>query len=44
VYNAKGGTEDGMLWDDREEDGNGKSECEEDEGTAFEDVDSDSDW
>jgi len=44
VYNAKGETDDDMLWNDSEEDGNGKSECEEDEGTACEDGDSDSDW
>ena len=35
---------DDMLWNGSEEDGNVRSECEEDEGTACEDGDSDTDW
>jgi hypothetical protein len=31
VSNALGGTDDGMFWDDTEEYGNVRSECEEDE-------------
>jgi hypothetical protein len=41
---AVGGTDDGMLWKGSEEDGNVRSECEEDEGTDCEDGDSDTDW
>ena len=37
-------TDDDMLWNDCEEDGNVTSECEEDEGTECEDGDSDTDW
>ena len=37
------GTDDDMLWNGSEEDGN-KSECEEDEGTDYEDGDSDTKW
>jgi hypothetical protein len=33
-----------MLWNDTEEDGNIRSECEEDESTAYEDGASDTDW
>jgi hypothetical protein len=33
VSNAVDGTDDDMVWNDREEDGNVRSECEEDEGT-----------
>jgi len=33
-----------MLWNGMKEDGNVRSECEEDEGTACEDGDSDTDW
>jgi len=36
--------EDDMLWNGSEEDGNVKSECEEDEGTDCEDGDSDTEW
>ena len=36
-------TADDMLWNGSEEDGNVRSECEEDESTA-EDRDSDTDW
>jgi hypothetical protein len=35
---------DNILWNDRDEDGNVSSECEEDEGTNCEDGDSDTDW
>jgi hypothetical protein len=35
---------DDMLWNMREEDGNVRSECEEDEGTDCADGDSDTDW
>jgi hypothetical protein len=39
------GENDGdMLWNDSEEDVNVKSDCEEDERTACEDGDSDTDW
>jgi len=37
-------TDDNMWWNDSEEDGIVRSECEEDEGTDCEDGDSDSDW
>jgi hypothetical protein len=37
ISNAMDGTEDDMLWNDSEENGNVRSECEEDE-------DSDTDW
>ena len=37
------GTDD-MLWYDSEEDGNVRSECEEDEGTDCKDGDIDTDW
>ena len=33
-----------MLWNEREEDGDVRSECEEREGTACEDGDSDTVW
>ena len=39
-----GGTDDDMLWNCSEEDGNVRCECEEDEGTDCEDGDSDIDW
>jgi hypothetical protein len=39
ISNAVDGTEDDMLWNDSEEDGEVRSECEEDE-----DSDSDTDW
>ena len=41
--NVVGGTDDEM-WNGSEEDGGVRSECEEDEGTACEDGDSDTDW
>jgi len=37
-------TDDGKLWNGSEEDGNIRSECEEDEGTDCADGDSDTDW
>jgi hypothetical protein len=39
-----GETDGDMLWNDSEEDGNVRSECEEDEDTDCEDGDSDTDW
>ena len=45
VSNAVHGTDDDdMLWNDSEEVGNVRSECEEDEGTDCADGDSDTDW
>ena len=43
ISTAVGETDD-MLWNGREEEGNVRSECEEDEGTECEDTDSDTDW
>ena len=43
VSMAVDGTDDVMLWNDREEDGNVRSECEEDEGNDCEDGDNDTD-
>ena len=40
---ALGWTDDDMLWNDSEEGGNVKNECEGDEGTDCEDGDSDTD-
>jgi hypothetical protein len=37
-------TDGDMLWNEREEDGNVGSECEEDEGPDCEDGASDTDW
>jgi hypothetical protein len=37
-------TDDDILWKGSEEDGDIRSECEEDEGTEYEDGDSDTDW
>ena len=37
ISNAVDGNENDMLWNGSEEDGNVKSECEEDEGTDCED-------
>ena len=37
------GTDDDTLWNGSEEDGDVRSECEEDEGTHCEDGDSDND-
>jgi hypothetical protein len=39
LSNAVDRTDDDILWNDSEEDGNVRSECEENEGT-----DSDTDW
>ena len=44
ISNAMDGTDDDMLWNSNEEEGNVRNECEEDEGTDCEDGDSDSDW
>jgi hypothetical protein len=38
------GTDVDMLWGGSEEDGNVRSECEEDKGTDCEDGDSDTEW
>ena len=38
------GNDDNMLWYENEEDGGVRSECEEDERTDREDVNSDSVW
>ena len=38
---AVDGTDDDMLWNGSEEDGDVRSECEEDEGSGCEDGDSD---
>jgi len=38
------GTEDDMLWNGREEDGDGRSKCDGDEGTDCVDGDSDIEW
>ena len=38
------GTDDDMLWNGSEEDGDVRSECEEGEGTDCEDGDSGTDW
>jgi hypothetical protein len=35
------GTDDNIYWNGNEEDGNVRSDCEEDEGTACSDEDSD---
>ena len=44
ISNAADGTDDCMLWNKSEEDGNDWSECKEDEGTNCEDEDNDTDW
>jgi len=41
IFSAVGGTDDYMLWNGSKEDGNVRSECEEDEGTDCGDGDSD---
>jgi hypothetical protein len=43
IYSEMGETDD-MLRNGSEEDGKVRSECEEDEGTACEDRDRDTDW
>jgi hypothetical protein len=42
--NEVDGTDDGLLWNDSKEDGNVRVECKKDEGTYFEDGDSDTHW
>jgi hypothetical protein len=44
ISNAMDRTDDDMLWNESAEDGNVRSECEEDEGTDCDDRDSDTDW
>ena len=44
ISNAVDETEYDMLWNGGEEDGNVRSECEEDEGMDCGDEDSDTDW
>ena len=44
VSNAVDDADDDMLWNGSEEDENVRSECEQDEGTDYEDGDSDTDW
>jgi hypothetical protein len=39
-----GGTDEDMLWNESEEDGNVRSEWEKDEGTDHEDIDGDTVW
>jgi hypothetical protein len=44
ISSAVDETDDDALWDEIEEDGNVRSECEEDEDTACEDADSGTNW
>ena len=44
ISNSVDETDGGMLWNGREEDGNVRSECEEDESTDCEDGDSYTGW
>ena len=44
ISNAVEGTDDDMLWNDREEDGDVRTGYEEGEGTDCEDGDSDTEW
>jgi hypothetical protein len=44
ISNAIDGNDDDMLWMGSAEDGNVRSEYEDDEGTDCEDEDSDTDW
>jgi hypothetical protein len=44
VSSALDGRDDHMLWNDSEEDGDVRSECEEAEGTDCEGGDSNTDW
>ena len=44
VFSALDETDDDMLWNGNEEDGDVWSECKEDEGTDCEDGDSDTVW
>ena len=43
IPNAVDGTDGDMLWNESEEGGYGGSECEEDEGTDYEDGEGDTD-
>ena len=38
------GTDDDMIWNESEEEGNVSGECDKDEGTDCEDGDNDTDW
>jgi hypothetical protein len=44
ISNAVVGTDDDVLWNGNEEDGNVRRVSEEDKGTDCEDGDSDTDW
>jgi hypothetical protein len=44
ISNTVDGTEDDMLWNGSEEDGDVRSDCEDDEGTNCEDGESDTLW
>ena len=44
ISNTVDGTDDDLLWNSIEEDGNVRSDCEEDNGTDCEDGDSAMDW
>jgi len=44
ISNAVDGTDGEMLWNGSEQDGDVRSECEEDKGTDCEDGDSDTEW
>jgi len=44
ISNTVDGNDDDMLWNGSEDDGNVRSECEDDEGTECEDGDSDTEW
>ena len=44
ISSAVDGTDNGMLWNGSEEGVDVRGECEEDEGTDYEDGDSDTDW
>jgi hypothetical protein len=44
IFNTVDEKDDNMLWNGSEEDGNVRSECEEDEDTNYEDGGSDTDW
>jgi len=44
ISNTVDETDDDKLWNGSKEDGNIRSECEEDEGTGCDDGDSDTNW
>jgi hypothetical protein len=44
ISNAAFGTDDDLLWNGMEEDGNVRSACEDDDGTYCEDGDSATEW